>query len=160
MIRKELRLPILAIFVLTLGGWLLHLRAHPVSFEPANPSNPAFLVPYVAGILGIVATPLLLNYRSTFVAGYLLNGMSVVIGAITMASLSLSHLPSPLTLTGVLLGTMFSSILLLVPKLLLGQIILYHYHPNGMGRLFTPFWWTKHFIYLSAIFALGHFLWR
>jgi hypothetical protein len=160
MIRKELRLPILSIFLLSLGGWLLHMRVHPVSFDPANPSNPAFLVPYLAGILGIVAVPLLLNYRRTFVVGYLLNGMSVVIGAITMALLSLGHLPSPLTPRGILFGTMLSSILLLFPKLFLGQIVLSHYHPNGMGRLFTPFWWTKHFIYLSVIFTLGHFLWR
>lgn len=160
MIRKELRLPIGAIFLLSLGGWLLHARAHPVSFDPADPSNPAFLVPYVAGILGIVAVPLLLNYRRSFVVGYLLNGMSVVIGAITMASLSLGHLPEPLTIREILFETMLWSILLLFPKLFLGQIVLYHYHPNGMGRLFTPFWWTKHFIYLSAIFALGHYLWR
>ena len=160
MIRKELRLPILAIFLLSLGGWLLHMRAHPVSFDPANPSNPAFFVPSLAGLLGIVAAPLLLNYRRTFVVGYLLNGISVVIGAITMASLSLAHLPSPLTLQGIQIGTMLASILLLFPKLFLGQIILSHYHPNGMGRLFTPFWWTKHFIYLSVIFTLGHFLWR
>jgi hypothetical protein len=156
----ELRLPIGAIFLLSLGGWLLHTRAHPVSFDPANPSNPAFFVPFVGGILGIVAVPLLLNYRRTFVVGYLLNGMSVVIGAITMAALSLGDLPAPLTLREILFGTMLWSILLLLPKVFLGQIVLLHYHPNGMGRLFTPFWWTKHFIYLSAIFTLGHYLWR
>jgi len=160
MIKKELRLPISAIFLLSLGGWLLHVRAHPVSFDPANPSNPAFFVPYIAGLLSIVAVPILLNYGRTFVVGYLLNGMSVVIGAITMTSLSLGHLPSPLTPRDILFGTMLSSILLLIPKLFLGQIILYHYHPNGMGRLFTSFWWTKHFIYLSVIFTLGHFFWR
>jgi|WetSurMetagenome_2_1015567.scaffolds.fasta_scaffold24578_2 hypothetical protein len=160
MIRKELRLPICAIFLLSLSGWLFHLRVHPVSFDPANPSNPAFFVPFVAGILSIVATPLLLNYRRTFVVGYLLNGMSVIVGTIAMALLSLSHLPSPLTPQGILLGTMLGSILLLLAKLPVGQIVLYHYHPNGMGRLFTPFWWTRHFIYLSATFTLGHYLWR
>jgi hypothetical protein len=61
---------------------------------------------------------------------------------------------------GILFGTMLSSILLAFPKLFLGQLVLLHYHPNGMGRLFTPFWWTKHFIYLSAVFTLGHALWR
>lgn len=160
MIKKELRLPILALFVLSLGGWLLHMRAHPVSSDPADPSNPAFLVPYIAGILSIIAVPILLNYRRTFVAGYLLNGMSVIIGAITMAALSFDRLPSPLSVRGILLGTMLSSILLLLPKLFIGQIVLSHYHPHGMGRLFTPFWWTKHFIYLSMIFTIGHFLWR
>jgi len=160
MIKKELRLPILGIFLLSLGGWLLHLRAHPVSFDAAEPSNPAFLVPYIAGILGIAAVPPLLNYRRTFVVGYLLSGMSVVIGTITMASLTFARLPSPLTIQGILLGTMLSSILLLFPKLLFGQIVLFQYHPKGMGRLFTPFWWFKHFIYLGAIFTLGHYLWR
>jgi hypothetical protein len=160
MIRKELRLPILAIFLLSFSGWLFHMRVHPVSFDPANPSNPAFFVPLVAGILGIVAAPLLLNYRRTFVVGYLLNGMSVVIGTITMALLSIAHPPSPLTPRSILFGTMLGSILLLLAKLPVGQIILYHYHPKGMGRLFTPFWWARHFIYLSAIFTLGHYIWR
>jgi len=62
------------------------MRAHPVSFDPASPSNPAFFVPSVAGLLGIVAAPLLPNYRRTFIVGYLLNGMSVAIGATTMFS--------------------------------------------------------------------------
>jgi hypothetical protein len=160
MIKKELRLPILAIFVLSLAGWLIHMRSHPVSFDPANRSNPAFLVPWIAGLLSIVAVPLLLNYARTFVVGYLLNGMGVVIGSITMFMWTLAKPPSPLTLRSLLLGTMLSSILLLMPKLFIGQIVLHHYHPNGMGRLFTPFWWVRHFIYLSAIFTIWHFVWR
>jgi hypothetical protein len=160
MIRKELRLPILALFVLSLAGWLIHGRAHPVSFNPAHPSNPAFLVPWIAGLIGIFAVPLLLNYRSTFVVGYLLNGMSVVIGTITMADWSIDHLPAPLTFQSVLFGTMLSSILILVPKLFVGQIVLLHYHPKGMGRLFTPFWWTRHYVYLGAVYVLGQILWR
>lgn len=160
MIKKEIRLPIFAIILLSLGGWLLHARVHPISFDPANPGNPALIVPYIAGLLGIIAAPLLLNYRGTFVIGYLINGMSVVIGSIGMATLSLTRPPSPLTFTSILTGTMLSSILLLIPKLFLGQMVMLHYHPNGMGRLFTAFWWTRHFIYLGAIFALGHFIWR
>ncbi|MFA4948371.1 MAG: hypothetical protein WC674_07690 [Candidatus Krumholzibacteriia bacterium] len=160
MIRKELRLPILAIFLLSLGGWLLHVRIHTVSFDAANPSNPALLVPYLVGILSIVAVPFLLNYRRTFVVGYLLNGMSVVIGTLAMGAFSLAKFSSPVTFNGLVVGTLLADILLLFPKLFLGQMVLLHYHPNGMGRLFTPFWWTKHFIYLSVIITLGHFLWR
>jgi hypothetical protein len=160
MIRKELRLPICAIFLLSLGGWLLHVRIHTVSFDAANPSNPAFLVPFLAGILSIVIVPFLLNFRGTFVAGYLINGMSVVVGTLTMGAFSLAKLSSPITFKGLVVGTLLADILLLFPKLFLGQIVLFHYHPKGMGRLFTPFWWMKHFIYLSVIFTLGHFLWR
>ena len=160
MVKKELRLPIFAILLLSLGGWLLHVRVHPVSFDNANPTNPAFLVPFIAGLLGIVVAPLLLNFKGTFVVGYLINGMSVVVGTITMAVLSLTKLPSPLNVQSVFLGTMLSSIILLLPKLFIGQMILFHYHPNGMGRLFTGSWWLRHFIYLGAIFTLGHFMWR
>lgn len=157
---KGITIPIAGIVVLSFGGWLLHMRAHPVSFDPANPSNPAFFVPFVAGLLSIVAVSILLGFKRTFVLGYLLNGMSVVIGTLTMAALSLAYPPSPLTFQSIFLGTMLSSILLLFPKLFLGQMVLLHYHPNGMGRLFTGFWWTRHFIYLGAIFALGHFIGR
>jgi len=156
-IKKEIRLPVYAIVILSFGGWLLHLRIHPVSFDPADPK--AF-VPYIAGIVAIAVVPFLLNSARTFVAGYLINGMSVVIGTVGMASLSIAKLPSPLTFHTILTGTMLGDILLLFPKLFLGQMVMAHYHPNGMGRLFTPFYWTRHFIYLGAIFALGHFIWR
>ena len=159
-IKKELRLPIFSIILLSFGGWLFHARVHPVSFDPVNPGNPAFLVPYLSGLLGIIVAPILLNYRGTFVAGYLINGLSVVVGAIGMAMLSLGKLPSPLTFTSIFTGTMLSSIILLFPKLFLAQMVLLHYHPNGMGRLFNAFWWTRHFVYLSVVFALGHFIWR
>jgi hypothetical protein len=160
MIRKEIRLPVLAIALLSFGGWLLHVKIHPVSFDPAIPSNPAFLVPFIVGILSIVAVPLLLNHRSTFVVGYLINGIGVIIGTLAMAALSVDKLPSPLTLQGILTGTLLADVLILIPKLFLGQIVLLHYHPNGMGRMFTAFWWTRHFVYLGAVFALGAILWR
>jgi hypothetical protein len=160
MTKNPLRAPIGAIVLLSVGGALLHARAHPVSFDPADPSNPAMLVPFIGGFLSIIAVPLLLAFKRTFAIGYLLNGMSVVIGTITMATLSLSSRPSPLTVQSIFLGTMIPNIVLLLPKLFIGQTILHHYHPNGMGRLFTASWWTRHFIYLSAVFALGCFLWR
>ena len=157
MIKKELRLPIFSIILLSFSGWLTHSRWH---FDPTNPSNPLFLVPYLSGLLSIILVPILLNYRNTFVVGYLINGVTAVVGTIGMATLSLTKLPSPLTFTSIFTGTMLTSILLLLPKLLLGQMVLLHYHPHGMGRLFNAFWWTRHFVYLSVVFALGHFIWR
>lgn len=160
MIKKEIRLPVYALVILSLAGWLIHLRVHPVSFDPANPANPAGFVPYIAGIVAIAVVPFLLNSARTFLTGYLINGMSVVLGTVGMASVSIAKPPSPLTLHTILTGTMLGSILLTIPKLFLGQIVMAHYHPHGMGRLFTPFYWARHFIYLGAIFALGHFIWR
>ncbi|HVO76862.1 MAG TPA: hypothetical protein VMT60_02655 [Candidatus Bathyarchaeia archaeon] len=160
MIKKEIRLPVYSIVLLSFGGWLAHVRVHPISFGPSDPTNPILFVPFFAGIVAIVAVPFLLNSARTFIAGYLINGMSVVVGTIGMAAFSLSRPPSPLTFHSVLTGTMLGSIVLSLPKLFLGQMVLYHYHPRGMGRLFTPFYWARHFVYLGAIFALGRFLWR
>ncbi len=147
--------PIAATAILSLGGLLLHLRIHPVSFDPADPSNPAFIVPLASGILSVAVAPFLLAFPRTFVAGYLWNGMSAVAGTIAMAALSVSLPPSPPSAGNILLGTTLASILLLLPKLFLGQIVLRHYHPGGMGRLFTAWWWVRHFVYLGAVFSLG-----
>ncbi len=160
MIKREIRIPVFAIVLLSLGGWLLHARIHTVSFDPANPSNPAFLVPFIAGLLSIIAAPLMMNFKETFVVGYLINGITVIIGTLTMATMSLSALPSPLTIPSIFLKTLLPDIFLLFPKLFLGQMVLIHYYPNGMGRMFTSWWWTKHFIYLGVVFTLGHFIWR
>ena len=160
MFKKEIRGAILAIMLISLGGWLLHARIHAVSFDPGNPANPAFFVPFVFGILNIIVAPFMLNFKKTVIVGYLLNGMGVVIGTLTMAAMSLSHPPSPLTFPAIFLGTMLPSIITLFPKLFLGQMVLLHFYPHGLGRMFTPLWWTKHFFYLGIVFTLGHFIWR
>ena len=152
--------PIAAIALLSLGGLMLHLRVHPVSLDPTDPSNPALLVPLAAGILSAVVSPVLLAFPRTFLVGYLWNGMSAVVGSITMAAAGFSPLPSPLSAESILLGSTLSSILLLLPKLFLGQIALRHYHPGGMGRLFTARWWVRHFFYVGAAFALGRLIGR
>jgi hypothetical protein len=157
---KEIRSPILALVLISLGGCLYHARVHAVSFDAQSPANPANFVPFVFGLLSVIIAPLLLNFKRTVIVGYLLNGMSVIVGTLTMATLSLSHPPSPLTFPSIFLGTMLPSILLLFPKLFLGQTVLLHFYPQGLGRMFTPAWWTKHFCYLGIVFTLGHFIWR
>lgn len=156
----QLAPPIAAIVLISLGGLLLHLRLHPISFDPAEPSNPALFLPLAAGVLSVAVTPILLAFPRTFVAGYLWNGMSVVVGAITMTALSVSSPPSPLSAGTILLGTMLPSVLLLLSKLFLGEIVLRRYHPGGMGRFFTAWWWIRHFVYLSVVFSIGRLAWR
>ncbi len=152
--KRDIRGPIWALLLLSLGGWMLHFRIHPLS---GNPSN---FVPFFFGLVGVIVTPQLFNYRKTVVIAYLLNGAGVIIGTIAMASLSLSALPHPLTFTGVTFRTTLADILILLPKLLLGQMILTHFYPAGLGRMFTLGWWVRHFFYFSIAFSLGHFLWR
>jgi hypothetical protein len=152
--KKEIRKPILALLLLSLGGWILHFRVHPITHNPSN------FVPFVLGLIDIFITPQLFNYKKTVILAYLINGIGVIVGAITMASFSLSSLPDPLTFTSIIFKTTLAHILILFSKLFIGQMVLSHFYPAGLGRLFTPFWWLRHFCYLSVVFALGHFLWR
>jgi hypothetical protein len=156
---KEIRRDILSLLLLSLGGLLLHLKLHPIPIDPDNPQNPANLVPFVFCLLGAVAVPVLLGRKKTFLAGYLINGIGVIVGTIIMAHMSFASPPRPLTAGGVLLRSSLPYILLLLPKLLIGHSVLLHYHPRGMGRMFTLSWWLRHFCYLTGVYVLGHFLW-
>ena len=151
---KELKNPILAIMLLSLGGWSLHFRIHPVSVSPSH------FVPFVYGLVSFLVVPFLLNSKKTVIIGYLFNGFSVIVGTILMAHLSLSDLPQPFTITAIFFRTTLADIFILLPKLIIGQIILYHYYPNGLGRLFTAVWWMKHFCYFAIVYSAGHFLLR
>jgi hypothetical protein len=152
--KKEIRKPILALIFISLGGWCLHVRVHPMSV------NLSYLAPFLAGLFSFVIVPVLVNYRKTVLIGYLLNGFSAVIGTVLMAYLSLSHLAHPLTLFSVLFQTTLADIFILISKLFIGQIILLHYFPNGLGRMFTAFWWVRHFCYFTVVYSIGHFLLR
>jgi hypothetical protein len=143
-----------AIILLSAGGFLLHLQNHPVSIHGAS-ADRANLIPFILGLAGMTAVPFLLSRERTWLTGYLINGLSVVAGTVLMGYLMISSwhgLPGPGT---VILDGMLSSIVLLFPKLIIGQKIFYHYRPQGAGRMFTPFWWTRHFVYVSLVFAAG-----
>ena len=157
---KETRLLVLALVFLSLGGWLLHLRIHSLPVGPDGSTNPANWIPFVIGLLNIVVAPILLCYARTVIVGYLMNGISVIIGTILMTTFSLSRLPDPLGFGGLVLNTTFADTMILFGNLFVGQQILLHHHPRGMGRMFTLGWWTRHFIYLSVVFTIGHFIWR
>jgi hypothetical protein len=158
--KKEIRKLLLELTFLSLGGFLLHYRLHPVPLGSNGAQNPADFLPFSWDIAGILAVPFLLNYRASVLVGYLVNGVGVVVGAITMSTFSLSTLTHPVTFSVIVLDTTLPLILILFAKLFIGQIVLQHFYPGGMGRLFTPFYWTRHFFYLAVVFALGHFLWR
>jgi len=151
---KGIEKQLFALFLIALGGWLLHLRIHPFQGNPPN------FVPFVFGLLSVFFVPILLSFKQTFLIGYLLNGFSVVIGVVVMATFSLSGLPDPITFSGLMLKTSLSYNLILLSKLFIGQMVLHHYYPTGLGRMFTAWWWTRHFVYVGTFFAVGHLLWR
>jgi hypothetical protein len=150
--KKAILPPAFTLLLLSLGGLLIHLRMHPITENPAN------FVPFVFGIVNSVLVILFFINNNTAVIAYLINGFGVIIGIIMMVDFSLSNLPYPLTIGKLFLKTTFPYILILFAKLLPAHIILMHYFPSGTGRLFTLFWWFRHFLYVTVIYILGHLL--
>ena len=103
--------------------------------------------------------PILLVFKKTAIIGYLINGMSVVIGSVVMVHFTLT-VPPVISISGIFLYTTIPYILILFPKLLIGQSVLLYYYPRGRGRMFTPGWWTRHFLYVAIMYALGNIFWK
>src|SRR5208337_4676332 len=108
---------ILAIFFLALGGWLLHLRIHPIAKDAEN------YIPLVAGFISVFLIPALFIFRSTIPFAYLLNGMTVIIGTITMTHFSIENHPPVWTLQTILFGTLLADIALLWGKFAVGKAL-------------------------------------
>jgi hypothetical protein len=152
-----------ALVSMALGGFLLHLRIHPVSKNASN------LVPFIACLLSIVVVPFLFSFKKLVEYGYVLNGMLVIVGTITMAHFSIVHWAAPATFGTVLQMTLLADILLLWSIFFVGKSLFelefYGYDParkkgGKMYRYPNLGWWIIHLAAISVIYWLGHFLWR
>ena len=151
---------ILALAFISVGGWLLHFRIHPILTDATGMRVARNFIPFAVGLAGMLVTPVLLWFPRTMIIGYLLNGIGAVIGTVLMTYFSVAMFRHPVTVAGIFTGTLLGDVLIAFSKLFIGQRILLTYHPSGMGRMFTVGWWTRHFIYICAAFTLGHFIWR
>lgn len=161
--KHKLRLVLVAgLFFLSLGGWLLHLRIHPLSKLPAH------YIPFFAGLLGCTVLPALFLFRKTTAYAYVINGMLVILGTITMAHFSLTHLPAQITFSTLLMGTMLPDILILFGNFTVGktlfelELLRADDTPARHGRFLrypNLGWWLVHLLVLSAAYTLGHFIW-
>ena len=155
---------ILAIFFLALGGWLLHLRIHPIAKDAEN------YIPLVAGFISVFLIPILFIFRSTISFAYLLNGMTVIIGTITMTHFSIENHPQVWTLQTILLGTCLPDILMLWGKFAVGKA-LFDLDPVinrpdaeiSSGRFFrfpNMGFWFAHIVTLTAVYLIGSYFWK
>ncbi len=155
---------ILAIFFLALGGWLLHLRIHPIAKDAEN------YIPLVAGFISVFLIPALFIFRSTIPFAYLLNGMTVIIGTITMTHFSIENHPPVCTLQTILLGTCLPDILMLWGKFAVGKA-LFDLDPAinrpdaeiSSGRFFrfpNMGFWFAHIVTLTAVYLIGSYFWK
>ena len=155
---------ILAIFFLALGGWLLHLRIHQPAKDAEN------YIPFVAGLISVFVIPVLFIFRSTIPFAYLLNGMTVIIGTITMTHFSIENHPQVWTLQTILLGTCLPDILMLWGKFAVGKA-LFDLDPVinrpdaeiSSGRFFrfpNMGFWFVHVVTLTAVYLIGSYFWK
>jgi hypothetical protein len=155
---------ILAIFFLALGGWLLHLRIHPVAKDAEN------YIPFVAGFISVIVIPVLFIFRSTIPFAYLLNGMTVIIGTITMTHFTIENHPPVWTLQTIFLGTLLADIILLWGKFAVGKALFdldsVINRPDAQisrGRFFrfpNMGFWFVHLVTLTAVYIIGSFFWK
>ena len=154
---------ILAIFFLALGGWLLHLRIHPLAKDAEN------YIPFVAGLLSVIVIPILFIFRSTIPFAYLLNGMTVIIGTITMTHFTIENHPPVWTLQTIFLGTLLPDIIMLWGKFAVGKALFdldsIMNRPDAersKGRFFrfpNMGFWFAHLVTLTIVYIIGSYFW-
>lgn len=154
---------LLALVVLATGGFLLHLRIHSYS---ANHSN---LVAIGSGALGIVLVPLLFMMKRTISFGYVLNGMLVIIGTLTMGHFSLVNFPHPFSVGAIFTKTLLADILILWGNFFVGKTLFdFETHGSDLDLARTGItyrypnigWWVVHLVLIACVYWAGHTLWR
>jgi len=118
MFRKEIRNEILAIFLIALGGLLLHIRIHTLHASAFN------IAPRIVGIISIVVLPFLFNSKKTAPIGYVLNLIAIIVGTIAMADFSIDNWKEPVTVSNILLHSTLADILILLARLPIAHSIL------------------------------------
>jgi hypothetical protein len=107
-------------------------------------------------------------FRKTLAYAYVINGMLVIIGTITMTHFSLAHPPEIVTPVTIIMGTLFPDIVLLFTNFMLGKALYELEMLKGEethsrhGRFFrypNMGWWFVHLFALAGVYVLGHLLW-
>jgi hypothetical protein len=154
---------IFSLFCLSLGGLMLHSRIHPPGDLSGN------IIPYVAGIISIIVILPLFCFRSTIAYGYVLNGMTVIIGTIGMTYFSFLHIPHIQTLHDVIFKSLLMDIIILWGKFAIGKalfeldLLKRVEDAARKGRFFrypNVGWWLVHLAALSIVFVLGNLFWK
>ena len=127
---KEISGPILAIFLLSFGGLLLHLKIHPPFPIPSvtRPHNMFNLYAFVPAMFNTLVIPFLSNSRKTVRWAYLFNWLTVIVGTVTMAYFSITHPPKSITVFSIIIQTTLADILILWAKIPMSQQILNYYN--------------------------------
>lgn len=153
-----------SLVAISIGGWLLHLRIHPIGDKYAN------FVPAAAGVVSIFVVPFLFLFKKTLPFAYVITGIIAIVGTITMGDMSIGLLEEKgVSLANIFFQTLFADILILWAKFFIAKAVfeleLLHSddQPRRTGRFFrypNMGYWLVHLAAIGAVYALGHALWR
>lgn len=154
-----------ALLCVTLGGFLLHVRIHPIA------SNIANLVPFIAGLMSLLVITTLFFFKSLVPYAYLANGMLAIIGTITMGHFSYKLIQNNLSIMTVFTKTIFPDIVIIWGAFFIGKTIFEIEMtdvnnieaPRHKGRFFrypNLGYWVVHSVTLTAVYLIGHILWK
>lgn len=147
----------------SLIGLPVHLMVHPAS------KLEVFYVPVISCLFGTIVVPLLFIFRRTIHYGYVLNGMTVIIGTVTMTHYSIHQFPLPFLFANILYKTLIIDVLILGMKFCMGKAVfdlemfsgnlnsehrgIWYRYPN-MG------WWWIHLVAIGIVYTAGHIIRR
>lgn len=158
-LRKNL---IFALIAISLGGLLLHLRIHPPIVDGALEWE--HLIPAFIGTLSVVIVPCLFMRQDTADLAYLLTGISVIFGAVTMSHLSIATWEGGVSLLKIMLKTTLADSLILFAKFFIGKTLFESYFPERVKlncqfpqtfRFLFDGWWLIHFFAIALVYSLG-----
>lgn len=156
---------LLSLFLLSLGGLLLHLRIH-APWQEGRLVMPLVLAPLI-NLVSLILVIICFSRKETAELGYLLNGLTVILGIILMSQLSLENWPAAMPWYAALLNTTLADSLLLLGKFMAGKALFELYFPERSKnnwilsrtfRFLNNGWWALHFVLITAVYSLGH-LW-
>ena len=152
-----------SLFLLAAGGWLLHLRIHPISKDTNN------FIPLISGAISVFCLPFLFWFRPTITLAYIINGFLAIIGTITMAHFSIAHFQGPLTPVNIILNSTLADIAVLWGKFGVGKALFDLEYLRSetdtapKGRFFrypNTGWWWAHLFALALVYSLGVIFWK
>ncbi len=146
-----------ALFALSLGGWLLHNRIHPLKM------GPVMVIPLIAASVDVVVVTSLFLQPRTAKLAYLLNGLLVIYGITIMTDFGLARGANMGLLRALL--AMSGDCAVLFGDFMVGKALFDGYLAETRGdvkpwQFLAPVWWLAHFMLIPTVYVLGRVLWR
>jgi hypothetical protein len=110
MFKKEIRGMIWCLVFMSLGGFILHFRAHPPKAGTFN------WIPTGITLFNVLVLPFLFNRRNTAPLAYMINWITILIGSVAMAYYSVATWKSPLTIYHVIFHSTLADIVILFAR--------------------------------------------